>query len=291
MDIRVLPTNLVRLADDYRNNSRFPFAANHFVNRYLENFKGNFILNHLTSSELTYMIAAYLFYLHYWRDKDDPTSGATQSRLQTFCNEHGLAGPRKVTGLLGVAEAAGYITRVTADTDARVRILRPTSKAYTVLTGVIGSHVEAIEILEQTGEFKKYINTSPEAPLAISAHSFGLLYLSGIKLIDAMEELKPYMAMDNALKIIFSAYVNRNANLIHNSSIGVISKRFGISRTQVQRVLEKAQENNQLKILSRGGRQVQLMPSMIEYIDTYVSLFLAQKALGARSAMAFYPNT
>ena len=287
MNLDLLPAEIVNLAAAYRSSPHFALAANHFVQRYLNNFKGNFVLNHLSSSELHHLIAAYLFYLHYWRDPDDPTSGVTLSRVQAFCTERRLAGPRKVAALLGVVQASGYFVKEKTEIDARVKVLRPTSKATSVLYGVVGSHISSIEILEQTGRYKKYMDSSPDAVIAISSHGFQLLYMSGVRIVDAVEELKPFLEMDSALKIVFSAYVHKNASLVYNTSFGLLSRVFGISRTQAQRVLEKAEENQQLQILAKGGRQIQLMPSLITLIDIYVSIYLAAMALGARHAIDF----
>ena len=290
MNLDLLPSEIIDLAGEYRSSPRFQPAANYFVKRYLENFKGNFVLNHLSSSELNHVIAAYLFYLHYWRNEDDPTSGVILSRVQAFCAERGLAGPRKVAALLGVVQAAGYFTKETTDVDARIKLLKPTPKAISILYGMVNSHIASIEIIEQSGHYKKYIDSSSEAAMAISSHGFRILYLDGIKIVDAMEELKPFLEMDNALKIIFSAYLNRNSNLIYNTSFNLLSRVFGVSRTQVHRVFEKAEQNQQLKILSKGGRQIQLMPSIINLVDIYISVYLAAMALGARSAIASHPT-
>lgn len=287
MNLGILPQDTIRLAQEYRSNPRFGTAARHFVQRYLENFKDNFVLNHLSSSEINHIISAYLFYLHYRRDRNDPASGVTLSRMQSFCAERGLAGPRKIAALLGILQAAGYLAREAVAADARVKVLRPTSKATSALNGVVRSHIEAIEIIEHSGDYDRFAS-SPEAIMAISSHGFELLYMSGVKIIDAVDELKPFLEMDNALKIVFSSYLGRNDSRIYNTSFNLLSKTFGISRTHVQRILEKAQESQQLRILSGGGRKIELMPSMIELIETYISVYLAAMARGARDAMEFH---
>lgn len=245
------------------------------------------MLNHLSSSELNHMIAAYLFYLHYWRNKADPTSGITLSRVQAFCAERGLAGPRKVAALLGVVQAAGYFIKEATLADARFKVLRPTQKALSTLRGVLNSHMTSIEILEQTGTYQSYIDSSPEAVIAISSHAFGILYMTGVKIVDVIDELTSFLEMDNALKIIFAAYLDHNNQSISNTSFSLLSRFFGISRTQVQRVLEKAEEKQQLKLYNKGKARIRLMPTMVNLIDVYISIYLAAMALGARNAIAF----
>lgn len=232
------------------------------------------------------MIAAYIFYLHYLRDRSDPTSGASLTRVQDYCSRYKLAGPRKVAALLGVIQVAGYCTREVAPLDARIKVFVPTHKAVTALRGVLSPAIEAVQILDRTNEYGLLLDVDDEAICAVSAFAFQNLYIDGIRIIDGVPSLRQFFEMSGGLKLLFSLYAQRGPDNVVVCNANNIAKSFGVSRTQMQRVMSLAQELGHLKLGEPLGRRIELLPPMIALIEAYISVHLAVMAIGARRALA-----
>ncbi|WP_186420517.1 hypothetical protein [Bosea sp. CS1GBMeth4] len=231
------------------------------------------------------MIAAYIFYLDFCRDQNDPASGATLTRVQDYCVKYRLAGPRKVAALLGVIQAAGYCTREVALVDARVKIFVPTAKAIAALNGILSPAIEAVQTLDGTDEYGRFLDRNPKAICAISAFGFQHLYLNGLKIIDGIPSLRQFFEMSGGLKLLFSLYAQRNSENVVVCNASNISKSFGVSRTQMQRVMSLAEGLGYLKLGEPLGRRIELLPPIVALIEAYISVHLAVLAIGARRAI------
>lgn len=286
MKFELFPEPISRLSKTYRINGNFPAVAALYAKKYIEYIRGNFFLNHITGTEIHHMIIAYIFYLNYFMDRSDPASGVTLTRVQEYCSRHKLAGPRKVAALLGVIRAAGYCTREVAPIDARIKVFVPTAKAIEALNGVLSPAIEAAQILDRTDQYKSFVDHYPQAICAVSSYGFRKLYISGLKIIDGIPSLRQFFEMSGGLKLLFSLYHQRNSDNVVFCRAADISKSFGVSRTQMQRIMSLARERNYVNLDDPLGRRIELLPPMLALIEAYISVHLAMVSLGARRAIA-----
>lgn len=282
----MLPRDVSELSNIYRLDQQFQAAATIYAKGCIEYIRKHSAIDHLNSTEANRIILAYVLYLDYFRDRDDPTAGATLTRVQEYCSTYKLAGARKVAALLSIIRAAGYCTREVASIDARIKVFVPTAKAIAALTGVLSPAIESVQLLERTKTYTTFIDSHPRGICSISGYGFQKLYLNGIKTVDGVPSLRQFVGMSGGLKLLFSLYYLRNTeNFVFSSGI-TLSRSFGMSRSQVQRFMSLAQEHGHLRLGGPLGHKIELLPPMIALIEEYISIHLATVALGAREAVA-----
>ncbi|MHB8885307.1 MAG: hypothetical protein ACYC5H_09500 [Methylovirgula sp.] len=183
-----------------------------------------------------------------------------------------LASPRRVTDLVSRLIKTGYLEQILVAKDRRVRILRPTKKMVAQDQDWLVSHYMPLQVLfpkpgyvhiiERDLEFQRaqrLVSASffPFAAQTLAHHAAMMQFMireGGIMILIKLIDLAGPKA-DTTREIVYSD----------------IGARFGVSRTQVRKLLQAAEKAGLVHLIERRARFVQLTPRLIEAFDRFVA--------------------
>jgi DNA-binding MarR family transcriptional regulator len=178
----------------------------------------------------------------------DPARRATWltiGRLQREMASFGLASERHVDQLVGRLCEVGLIELRPSPCDRRVKTLHPTETAR--------AHDRA------------WLATS-FAPLAVCYpwHDYAPLLRLGAKLMRAAPDMNLFFAHAGGYMVLAALLQAAMAGDQLNAALPYAhaGERFGISRTQVRRLLALAEDAGLVRLHERGGRRVEILPRL-----------------------------
>jgi MarR family len=226
------------------------------------------------------VIGNLALYLHYSRDPADPSSGLSAGRLKALCAEQKVCSKGRALAVLALMRKSGDLVPATCRVDQRLRLLVPTEKLnnacrqyweaiFRGMAAVIPRRSEAVAALQR------------EDVLAGFLRAFGGYFCAGMRMFKPEVGLTPFAQRNAALAILFSLLVASEPNRMAGSpatvriSIAEFARRFGVSRPQVVRVLDKAAEASLVERSGPDGLEIMVLPCLRSVTeDFYVTAFL-----------------
>ncbi len=226
------------------------------------------------------VIGNLALYLHYSRDPADPGSGLSASRLIALCTQQKVCSKGRALAVMALMRNAGYLVSIRCQADQRLRLLVPTEK----LINACRQYWVAI--------FRGMTVVIPERPDAAAAlyfesvledflQVFGGYFCAGMRMFKLGAGLTPFAQCNAAFAILLSLLVASEQDGTAGSpaavriSIAELARRFGVSRPQVVRVLNKAVEASPVERSGPDGQHITVLPRLRSVTqDFYVSAFL-----------------
>ena len=226
------------------------------------------------------VIGNLALYLHYSRDPADPSSGLSSNRLKALCAEQKVCSNGRVLAVLALMRDSGDLIAARCQIDQRLRLLVPTEK----LINACRQYWEAIfrgtaMVIPRRSDAIAALQC--EDVLAAFLQAFGGYFCAGIRMFKLGAGLTSFAQRNAALAILLSLLVASEQNgragapVTVRISIAELARRFGVSRPQVVRVLDKAVEASLVGRSAPDGLEITALPqlrSMTE--DFYVTAFL-----------------
>jgi len=214
-------------------------------------------------------------YLHFRRD----AGGFTASRMKALCSETGLCSPGRATALLSLMRFAGYIASAPHALDRRSHLLVPTDR-------LISDHKHRLR-----GEFVALAMLRPEGQLGLAhiddpdfqaemACCFGEAFVGGFRLMDHLPALQPLADRNAGLIILMSLLLARESDDSMPPqrpvavSISDLSKRFGVSRPHVLKLLRDAAALGLIRIDSAEPQRVLVLPPLADALQNMIAAIL-----------------
>ncbi len=225
-------------------------------------------------------------------DRDTwPTLGAVTRAMAGF----NLASRRRVVDLVSRLIKTGYLEQVLAHQDRRVRLLRPTKKMIAQDQDWLRSHYAPLQILFPRPGYGRIMRRDPDfqrAQRLVSASFFPYAAQTMARHPIMMQ----FMVREGGIMIVIKLIelAGPNADTRRKVVYSDIGARFGVSRTQVRKLLQEAEKAGLVQLTQDGGRFVQLMPTLIEAFDRFIAdtmvghdlmYKLAQRGEAAANAM------
>jgi hypothetical protein len=226
------------------------------------------------------VIANLALYLHYSRDPADPSSGLSAGRLKALCAEQNVCSRGRALAVMALMRNAGGLVPAASQVDQRLRLLIPTEKLikacrqyweaiFRGMAVVIPGRSDAIAALQR------------DEVLAVFLQVFGGYFCAGVRMFKLGQGLTPFAQHNAALAIILSLFVASEQDGRTGSpgtvriSIAELARRFGVSRPQVVRVLDKGVEASLVERSMADGLQITVLPRLRNVTqDFYVTAFL-----------------
>ena len=281
--------------DEILAHPRFPQARAAMVREMLGLYEHDTFLNRLLLEVGRNLVFVVIMCLDARYDEGDrgtwPTLGALTRAMAGF----NLASPRRIADLVARLIKTGYLEQVRAVKDRRVRILRPTRRMIAQDQDWLRSHYAPLQALFPTPGYARIMQRDPDfqraqrlvsasffpfAAQTMARHPIMMQFMireGGVMIVIKLIELAG-PAVDTRRKIVYSD----------------IGARFGISRTQVRKLLQEAETSGLVRLSQEGGRFVQLTPALLEAFDRFIAdtmvghdlmYTLAQRGEAVASAM------
>jgi hypothetical protein len=224
---------------------RFPEAVRSTATTFVELYQGNRLLNTLLNDRGRMVIGYLSLYLHYSYRPEDPLSGLTVSRVKEFCAEQKLCSGGRAEAILMVMRLFGYLEQAPGSSDRRVRRLIPTDRLISQLRERWQRMFGAMAMVMPEGE--QGLNALDRQDFAaVFVARLADYFRSGVRLVDHAPGLDTFADRNAGIIILMSLMLSGDATDTFPPtrpvpvSISALSKRFGVSRVHVRKLLRDA---------------------------------------------------
>jgi hypothetical protein len=226
------------------------------------------------------VIGNLALYLHYSRDPADPCSGLSANRLIALCTEQKVCSKGRALAAMALMRNAGDLVPAICQVDRRLRLLVPTEKLINACRQYWGAIFRGMAVVIP-GRSDAIAALYCEPILAAFLQVFGGYFCAGTRMFKLGAGLTPFAQCNAAFAILLSLLVASEQDGTAGSpaavqiSIAELARRFGVSRPQVVRVLNKAIEASLVERSGPGSQHITVLPRLRSVTqDFYVSAFL-----------------
>jgi hypothetical protein len=272
-----------------RAHPRFDAASRTASTGFIEIWQRNRLLNTLVNDRGRLLISMFAIYLHVLSRPGDPHSGLTVSRMTVLCSEQKFCSPGRAKAMLMLMRLFGHLAPASNAADRRLRRLVPTDR-------LLALHRERNRRL-----FRAIAMVLPECAEAFAAQShpdFTTLFvcryceqlLAGFRLIDVAPDMRLFLDHNAGLMILCSMILAGEADDAYPParpvpvSASALSRRFGVSRAHVRRLLQAAENDGLLE--RHGADRVRLLPRLAHASQDVMAAHFLLAAACAQDAYA-----
>lgn len=214
----------------------FPEAVRRYSEGQAEFRQGSKLVNKLLSQDASWRVIGYLLYLHADREQFGRGGGATYSRLLDLCTRRNEVGRRTLKTMLALMRFAGFVQAGPSAFDRRVKIYQPTERMMGFVRRWLSYPAIALDILEPQVERARRLRDDPSF-IERFLVSGGRHFTSTTPLTERMPEFRFFFdGPEGAVPVLLSLLLAEMQGTPIPSR-AKIAKRFGLSKTQVTRVL------------------------------------------------------
>ncbi|MGX7874073.1 hypothetical protein ACVDG5_016150 [Mesorhizobium sp. ORM6] len=186
----------------------------------------------------------------------------TITRLKQEMSLFGLASDRHIDDLIARLCSAGFMDLKPAEQDRRVRILKPTEKLKAHDRDWLAAHIAPLTVLYPEHDYRSIMQHDQQFHTSYRRVSISFLPLGASLLLSLPDTM---LFFNHAAGAVVQAELLRIAMAAPDYPDAVvpyadIGDRFGVSRTHVRQLLVAAEAAGLVKLHTRGGRRVQVLP-------------------------------
>jgi DNA-binding MarR family transcriptional regulator len=265
-----LPTQLS--VDEILAHPHFRAARNAMVREMLGLYENDVFLNRLLLEVGRNLVFVVIMCLDARYDESDRSTWPTLRAVTRAMAGFNLASPRRVADLVSRLIKTGYLEQVLAHRDRRVRLLRPTQKMIAQDQDWLVSHYAPLQVLFPKPGYARIMQRDPDfqrAQRLVSASFFPYAAQTMARHPSMMQ----FMVREGGIMIVIKLIelAGPDADTSRKIVYSDIGARFGVSRTQVRKLLQEAEKAGLVRLTQEGGRFVQLTPALIEAFDRFIA--------------------
>jgi hypothetical protein len=249
---------------------RFASARDAFVEAVLALHEGDRFTTRLLIETIRQVTFNLIVSLHLRHDVTDRATWPTPRRLKDELSIFGLASERRIDALVARLIQLGYVESLVSKRDGRVRILTPTDKMMSLDREWLVYHYVPLHVMFPDPGYPEPIARDPAFQRAqrLVAVEFSA---KGAQIMADNPAVMRFMNRDAGILVLIKLIQMYTAGGGKGLSYSDIGARFGVSRTHVRTLLEDAAQHGEIDLSGRGGRLVELSPSMLQAFDRFVA--------------------
>ena len=250
----------------------FPAARNAMLEAMLGLYEHEPFLNRLLLEAGRNVVFTVLMCLHARSDAADPATWPTLHLLKQEMAGFGLASPRRIVDLVARLIQTGYLEQVPVPSDRRVRILQPTDKMIAQDQDWLVSHYVPLQLLYPEPGYGPIMQRDPEFQRRHRLVAASLFPFAA-QLLARNPVMLQFMVREAGMMILIKLLqlAGPGAESTAQVSYSDIGARFGVSRTQVRKLLEEAEQQGLVRLTRGRGHAVQLTPALVEAFDHFIA--------------------
>lgn len=246
-------------------------------------YANNFILNKVVPEAWRFQMLVFTLYLADPRNSGDPRGGLTLGKLQAICQAHDLASPGRVFAYLNIMRVGGYLERKPSPDDRRVVDLEPTAKLMDTVETWNDNIFAIIDRIDPTSGLIAARGVNPGLGREMRWHST-LRVIDGYKGMDGFPEVLHFLASDGGWMLlvrIIATMLRQDRTAITPIAINLsaFASEFGVSRSHVRRILERAFQQGLLTAPPANGAHIvpsaDLVCSFLAWFASYFANYRA----------------
>jgi len=272
IETRVADLPAYRSREEILAHPRFPAARNAMLEAMLGLYEHDPFLNRLLLEAGRNVVFTVLMCLHARSDAADPATWPTLRLLKQEMAGFGLASPRRIADLTARLIKTGYLEQVAVPRDRRIRILQPTDRMIAQDQDWLVSHYVPLQLLYPDPGY---------APIMQRDRAFqqrqrlvaASLFPFAAQLLARNPVMVQFMVREAGIMIIIKLLrlAGPGAESTTPISYSDIGARFGVSRTQVRKLLEEAERQGLVRLTRGRDQAVQLTPALVEAFDRFIA--------------------
>lgn len=272
----------------------FPAAVRHMLDSFLR-LQDGYLINKLNADEGRHFVSIFALALHAEYHADPSRPGLTQARLKRVCAPLGVMGHGRIEATLGLLRQARLLVEAPPGPDGRQRRLEPSEALVAQFQTRIGFHLEALGMLlpdrghlallkddpaffwkmawlrAQTVSNEPSLQTRLPALAAAAQTEGGYVILCA--LLRALEG-EPGLPCPGIVALPYA----KNA------------ERFGLSRTQMRRVVSRLEMHGLVRAEEPGGHAIAVQPLAIHTMTQLAAIRLLRFDRHCTTAAPFIPG-
>ncbi len=238
-------------AEALRDHARFDRAVAAYLDGLIRWREGSPLLHKLSANKARMHVAGYLLHLSAASSVAGGDGGVPYGDLHALCaGEKAGVGDRVLKTMLALMTLARFVDRWRDPSDRRVRFYRPTRRMFDHARLAYGYAAEALDAVEPAMERRRRLQSDQDffrrmLVSAGSAHAASppdLLMPDFIGFIGNCEGAGPVLAAIMRSEMLDRAVQSRSA----------LAGRFGLSKSQVNRIVAEAGARGYLDVDGRG---------------------------------------
>jgi AraC-like DNA-binding protein len=270
---------------------RFNDAWRIAITGFIEMWQRNRLLNTVVNDRGRLLIGLYAVYFHLLTWPNDARTGLTMSRMVALCSEQKFCSPGRAKAILMLMRMFGYLAPASGEADRRLRRLVPTERLMALHRErnrrIFGA--TAVVMPECAEAFAA--QSHPDFT-ALFVHRYCEQLLAGFRFIDVVPDLQLFIERNGGTMVLCSLLLAGGADESFppispvTISASALSRRFGVSRSHVRRLLQDAERQELLQRLE--GDRIRLVPRLTQASSDFIGtqfLLVAHCAQGAYAAL------
>ena len=262
-----------RSSDEILAHPGFAKARKIFIEAILGLYEHEPFLNRLLLEAGRHVIFSVIMCLDANYDEADRTTWSTMSRLKQAMTQFGLASPRRVEAIVARLVQVGYVELVESRLDGRVRLLVPTAKMLAQDQDWLAAHYLPLHVLFPIPGYGPAVNKDPSfqrTQRLVAMNFFG----RGAQILSSNPDMMLFLSRDAGVMVLIKLLQRLCADSTGQAgglSYADIGMRFGVSRPHVRGILQDAARAGLVSLSDRGGKLVQLQPSILRAFDRFIA--------------------
>jgi DNA-binding MarR family transcriptional regulator len=249
---------------------RFAAARTAFVDAVLALHEGNRFSSRLLVEAMRQITFNLIVSLHLRYEKGNRATWPTARRLKDELRTFGLASERRIDVLVARLIQLGYVESCPYEHDGRVRILTPTDKMMSLDREWLFYHYVPLHVMFPDPGYPEPMarDRAFQRAQRLIAADFSA---EGARIMANHPAVMRFMNHDAGVLVLIKLIQMFTAGSADSLSYSDIGARFGVSRTHVRLLLEEAAQHGDVSLPGRGGRLVELNPSILDAFDRFVA--------------------
>lgn len=248
--------------EDIANHPRLADAREVFLDRFLALYSGDPYKVRLLIESGRFLVYHIAGVLDAGVDPARRETWLTITRLKQEMSLFGLASDRHIDDLIARLCSAGFMDLKPAEQDRRVRILKPTEKLKAHDRDWLDAHIAPLTVLYPEHDYRSIMRHDQQFHTSYRRVSISFLPLGASLLLSLPDTM---LFFNHAAGAVVQAELLRIAMAAPDYPDAAvpyadIGDRFGVSRTHVRQLLVAAEAAGLVKLHTRGGRRVQVLP-------------------------------
>lgn len=271
----------------------FPGALRHILGGFLR-LQDGWLINKLNADEGRHLLSILAMGLHAEHRLDPARPGLTLAALNRLCVPLGLMSHGRTETTLGLLRRSRLLVEAPPGPDRRRRRLEPAPELLAQFRTRIGYHLEALEMLEPGHGLLPRLEPGSDVFWALSL-------LRARALIEEPSLVTRYpplaaVAHTEGGYVVLSALLHALPGGAEGPRPGPVALpyaehagRFGLSRTQMRRVVQRLAEHGLVRAAAPGGQAIEVLPLAIETMSGLAATRMLRMARLGRQALALGP--
>ncbi|MBA8879055.1 hypothetical protein [Phyllobacterium myrsinacearum] len=269
---------LMQRMDILRRNPNFSIAAAEYARGNIGVFEGRYMANKVMANVARRVICMSIMALHFTRSNEN--HGATISGLQNITSALKLCSKNTTAATIDLLENIGLVTRVPDESDHRHHLIQPTDKLISGTSNIIDIAFTAADKLFPLRNYQRLLKRPDgfmERYFAASLHS--LLNVS--TLISKIQGSQLFAISDGGGVILCKLMALKYAQPVAEQNIvslpyDEIGHLYGVSRTHIRRLMQRAEIEGLVHVLEDGGRKIEILPPLDDVFENMVAAHIAR---------------